>query len=105
PARTAFPLPPQSTLFPSTTLFRSSIFYRGLDIADGRLHFFFYFGNFLDIHFPLNIAFDIVYVALRAPHQMAQRTGDRRQAFGAEDRKSTRLNSSHVKISYAVFCL
>src|SRR5690606_40169174 len=26
-------------------------------------------------------------------------------SFGGEDRKSTRLNSSHVKISYAVFCL
>src|SRR5690606_40703058 len=31
--------------------------------------------------------------------------GDRVLAAGALDRKSTRLNSSHVKISYAVFCL
>src|SRR5690606_41702375 len=31
--------------------------------------------------------------------------GVRRPLPGAEDRKSTRLNSSHVKISYAVFCL
>src|SRR5690606_41910397 len=30
---------------------------------------------------------------------------DLAEAQGAEDRKSTRLNSSHVKISYAVFCL
>src|SRR5690606_13932551 len=32
-------------------------------------------------------------------------TGELREAFGQRDRKSTRLNSSHVKISYAVFCL
>src|SRR5690606_40446550 len=31
--------------------------------------------------------------------------GEERSAAGARDRKSTRLNSSHVKISYAVFCL
>src|SRR5690554_7180357 len=31
--------------------------------------------------------------------------GDREQRVGALDRKSTRLNSSHVRISYAVFCL
>src|SRR5207302_5512574 len=35
--------------------------------------------------------------------RLLQRLGDRRGA--REDRKSTRLNSSHVKISYAVFCL
>src|SRR5699024_12144133 len=32
-------------------------------------------------------------------------TGKKYQAHGKEDRKSTRLNSSHVSISYAVFCL
>src|SRR5690606_41261375 len=40
--------------------------------------------------------------------QRSQRRDDRRAEpgeRGAEDRKSTRLNSSHVKISYAVFCL
>src|SRR5690606_41735198 len=36
------------------------------------------------------------------PHRAAE-LGDRRR--GRQDRKSTRLNSSHVKISYAVFCL
>src|SRR5436309_9811069 len=35
---------------------------------------------------------------------LARRAG-RREARGRRDRKSTRLNSSHVKISYAVFCL
>src|SRR5690606_41354697 len=38
-------------------------------------------------------------VGQRAPHHLA------RVHLGAVDRKSTRLNSSHVKISYAVFCL
>src|SRR5207302_6982903 len=35
----------------------------------------------------------------------ARREGDLAERFRALDRKSTRLNSSHVKISYAVFCL
>src|SRR3989442_4603549 len=35
----------------------------------------------------------------------ARETGDARQGGRREDRKSTRLNSSHVRISYAVFCL
>src|SRR5690606_41861029 len=35
----------------------------------------------------------------------ADRGGDRGADQGNQDRKSTRLNSSHVKISYAVFCL
>src|SRR5690606_41258021 len=71
--------PPRSTLFPYTTLFRSG----------GHRH-------------------------LHRVHR--QRLGARRGvevhvqvvdpgAGGGEDRKSTRLNSSHVKISYAVFCL
>src|SRR5690606_41331308 len=37
--------------------------------------------------------------------RVAQVLGAARPARGDEDRKSTRLNSSHVKISYAVFCL
>src|SRR5215510_15384398 len=66
--------PPTSTLFPYTTLFRSSA------------------------HAP----------GSRSP-QAPPRTppGGQRtcSGAGAEDRKSTRLNSSHVAISYAVFCL
>src|SRR5437870_7885427 len=41
---------------------------------------------------------------LRDPHHAA-RENIHRQAAGIGDRKSTRLNSSHVAISYAVFCL
>src|SRR5436309_11827365 len=39
------------------------------------------------------------------PHQEAAGRDRAREDGGVEDRKSTRLNSSHVKISYAVFCL
>src|SRR5438045_9122003 len=57
--------PPRSTLFPYTTLFRSS---------------------------PHDLYFNY-YAAMVLRH------------YGGEDRKSTRLNSSHLGISYAVFCL
>src|SRR5437868_12367609 len=40
-----------------------------------------------------------------ARRRPAQGSARARQAAGREDRKSTRLNSSHVSISYAVFCL
>src|SRR5688500_19700203 len=59
--------PPRSTLFPYTTLFRSSCKPPKNDVT------------VLDIHDEANV--------------------------DVEDRKSTRLNSSHLVISYAVFCL
>src|SRR5438874_7408916 len=69
--------PPRSTLFPYTTLFRSLSRFR----AGHRI---------------------FLYAAeLRAV--CASHRGDQRG--GMQDRKSTRLNSSHVEISYAVFCL
>src|SRR5690606_39451136 len=82
--------PPRSTLFPYTTLFRSS----GLSVPDlarrGR--------PFLRRQ--------------RGAHGWPSRSGPSAGPAGVEpvgvasaDRKSTRLNSSHVKISYAVFCL
>src|SRR5436309_13535716 len=73
--------PPRSTLFPYTTLFRSR----------GRNH--------------ERRSVRCGAIALHhhdAPHRHA-RTG--RNVVMQGDRKSTRLNSSHVKISYAVFCL
>src|SRR2546430_12579878 len=71
--------PPRSTLFPYTTLFRSR---HGV----GRLH-----GEGQ----PRGGARDDV----------ERRTRHGGEAAGARDRKSTRLNSSHSQISYAVFCL
>src|SRR3989442_6079275 len=79
--------PPRSTLFPYTTLFRS----QGALIrpqAPGR---------------SVRTDGDAVVVADEAGVPIA---GDNNGiAIGSEDRKSTRLNSSHVRISYAVFCL
>src|SRR5256885_7677660 len=75
--------PPRSTLFPYTTLFRSP------NVADhikqGEIA--------LVINTPLG----------RATHYDEQAI--RRAALQYKDRKSTRLNSSHLVISYAVFCL
>src|SRR2546430_6471715 len=70
--------PPRSTLFPYTTLFRSVM--RQL-IASGRV-----------VRGWLGIAIQDV-------------TDELAGTFGVKDRKSTRLNSSHSQISYAVFCL
>src|SRR5260221_4225240 len=73
--------PPRSTLFPYTTLFRSPVGH----LAPCRA----------------------VHGGRRAGRRVQR--GDRRQGVGRHadrrDRKSTRLNSSHTVISYAVFCL
>src|SRR5690349_22957610 len=77
--------PLRSTLFPYTTLFRSDV---DRELAIARDEFF---GAIEWIHQP--------EVVRRVP--VAVLAGER----CAVDRKSTRLNSSHVEISYAVFCL
>src|SRR5258707_9661756 len=79
--------PPRSTLFPSTTLFRSGPpAIQTAEATDQSRH--------LDEDKE-----DV--------HQRPRRDGGHdRDALGAGgDRKSTRLNSSHANISYAVFCL
>src|SRR3712207_8852078 len=91
--------PPRSTLFPYTTLFRSSTseaktravnYLRTQQNADGGFPFSqtSQFGNASDAN---STAVSI---------QAIVATGD-----SLRDRKSTRLNSSHANISYAVFCL
>src|SRR5438445_3065017 len=79
--RILFSLPirraPRSTLFPYTTLFRS----------------------FIDARQVLD---DVGEIALQVQSQ-GEEVGNHHHARG--DRKSTRLNSSHANISYAVFCL
>src|SRR5438874_10705653 len=71
--------PPRSTLFPYTTLFRSGVWRIGL------------FGRFADIAEAVTGSMNL--------------RKESRYALALVDRKSTRLNSSHVEISYAVFCL
>src|SRR2546430_13430998 len=83
--------PPQSTLFPYTTLFRSPALER--TAAADRQE-----GDGLAV--PQDLACGVV--SARA-HDAAARV--RRRAAEVQDRKSTRLNSSHSQISYAVFCL
>src|SRR5256885_5404158 len=85
--------PPRSTLFPYTTLFRSPD--RGADPAAAGTQ-------------PALRARGIEGGAARPPHhrrRRRERGGCRARAGDKGDRKSTRLNSSHLVISYAVFCL
>src|SRR5699024_11490487 len=72
--------PPRSTLFPYTTLFRSRIVYDAFDLVRAKTG-----------KDPLEV-FD---AAMKNVMPLLE----------VRDRKSTRLNSSHVSISYAVFCL
>src|SRR5690349_23448094 len=82
--------PRRSALFPYTTLFRSD------DGSDRRQAVFEPLAD--DLLRPGRGSF-----RLEEPRRAAGR--DRSSASGSKDRKSTRLNSSHVEISYAVFCL
>src|SRR5699024_12625329 len=81
-------LPPCSTLFPYTTLFRSP-----------------------PIRFDVRERLDLLRgtrtheQTVRGRGGRGPHLGRRHHRPGPEDRKSTRLNSSHVSISYAVFCL
>src|SRR5436190_7510837 len=72
--------PPRSTLFPYTTLFRSPRILAGSEEVD-------------------------LHGGIGADLGGSPVGQDRALVHGHEDRKSTRLNSSHTVISYAVFCL
>src|SRR5439155_22242870 len=82
--------PPTSTLFPYTTLFRSEISRRSVPV-----------------HLPSLPLVHPPSPAAACPACRCHNVESPRQAghAAAGDRKSTRLNSSHVAISYAVFCL
>src|SRR5207253_6518422 len=95
---TTIRLPPRSALFPYTTLFRS----QGRTFPEARRC---EGGHVSSVHrsspaLALRLSF--------APHNPllgAAPASGRPRPKGGGDRKSTRLNSSHVAISYAVFCL
>src|SRR3989442_8698698 len=86
--------PPRSTLFPYTTLFRSQML-----VLEPRL-------AILD---ETDSGLDIDALKVVAAGVNSQRSPERACVLVTHyqrlDRKSTRLNSSHVRISYAVFCL
>src|SRR2546421_758103 len=93
-------LPPRSSLFPYTTLFRSQADHRGVR-RERRDH--------PDAHEPrrrLRAGLRSRPAAARAEvsGRLSGRTSPT-ETLTAGDRKSTRLNSSHDQISYAVFCL
>src|SRR3712207_8144159 len=84
--------PPRSTLFPYTTLFRSgdSAIFRGYNAPRYMA--------------TLTTGLDLFARRLRIQGLLDYRGGNK-YYNNTEDRKSTRLNSSHANISYAVFCL
>src|SRR2546430_12125214 len=90
--------PPRSTLFPYTTLFRSEI------IVGARLQTF-----DAVLHIAPRREDQHAAERLRLPqlreHRQAVEPGQVEIEHHEIDRKSTRLNSSHSQISYAVFCL
>src|SRR2546427_2220647 len=82
--------PPRSTLFPYTTLFRSDVHLWGL-----RRHLF----------QPQELSEDNRVRGQAIGTARYLEAGTNRDTAADLDRKSTRLNSSHSQISYAVFCL
>src|SRR3712207_8416699 len=88
--------PPKSTLFPYPTLFRSRTFRASFPAVD--LHFAVKANPYPPLLSAILNEVDGLDLASCGEMQTAL-------AAGAEDRKSTRLNSSHANISYAVFCL
>src|SRR3712207_7944600 len=93
--------PPRSTLFPYTTLFRSKQTPQTFTYTAERgrfLRLVAAFGVLLLVESALIVL--LITALLSGPFELTALL-----AFGGLDRKSTRLNSSHANISYAVFCL
>src|SRR5438477_3669442 len=86
--------PPKSTLFPYTTLFRSDLLAQELTVLEESL-------------LESNERAQKLEESLRGrKNELEQVNARMSEAFDMQrDRKSTRLNSSHMSISYAVFCL
>src|SRR3712207_7524025 len=87
--------PPRSTLFPYTTLFRSA---RVAPSASARTE-----NTYVPGSVPSGTVIVISYGMSRGVVNGPYGVGGSNETH--EDRKSTRLNSSHANISYAVFCL
>src|SRR3712207_8982538 len=87
--------PPRSTLFPYTTLFRSDVILAAAKLA----------GETAAQAMPFND--EVEYIQSKLTNLVGQAGGsfEAPEINTFRDRKSTRLNSSHANISYAVFCL
>src|SRR5256885_6918708 len=83
--------PPRSTLFPYTTLFRSEHLRAPMEVVEA-------------LEDQRGVDRTVRDVLAKAEHRGLKNL-DVIHALGPADRKSTRLNSSHLVISYAVFCL
>src|SRR3712207_7825461 len=92
--------PPRSTLFPYTTLFRSGVLGQADEAREIRLRCRPAPAQGGQHHALVEIAHEGGIRALAG-----QRTTLPQAPLPGADRKSTRLNSSHANISYAVFCL
>src|SRR5256885_5319300 len=95
--------PPRSTLFPYTTLFRSGMInLRGERSVTCQGEF-----DKRPSDGPLSAGAPTVCEEFRKQPDALERAAELDAEYGRrpEDRKSTRLNSSHLVISYAVFCL
>src|SRR5437762_11357802 len=92
--------PPRSPLFPYTTLFRSETFEHARPVPPGDAD-----PRVLDDEYRLAVLRANVHVDLSAGPGVLDGVLDEVSNQQGQDRESTRLNSSHRCISYAVFCL
>src|SRR5690554_7493072 len=89
--------PPRSTLFPYTTLFRSTVLvkiyaFQGTAVLGSKFEYMPHLNTRLNFQHCSTLRANIPFLHIA-------------YVMNFIDRKSTRLNSSHVRISYAVFCL
>src|SRR3712207_8952727 len=92
--------PPRSTLFPYTTLFRSNVGVRAVQaVATGSV------GGTEQRSCAFARPAEAYADVVPCPNGRGQIIVETRALREGTDRKSTRLNSSHANISYAVFCL
>src|SRR3712207_8258646 len=91
--------PPRSTLFPYTTLFRSLFDWKNVSWQN-RAHFFAVAAKVMR-----RVLVDHARAKRAQKRDFGQRVSVAEAVSFPADRKSTRLNSSHANISYAVFCL